>query len=96
MLIPLLQPGEGDPKPIFPDDTLARRENDGSWKCGTCVNEDIDSASVKANPNSEKAQKIIARRQREEMFKQTDKRLREGRTTTTTTTATSTNQKLFK
>src|SRR5215217_4940824 len=68
---------KGDPKPIMPDDFLARREKDGSYKCGTCIKEEIDTAIIKANPNSEKAQKIIARRQREEMIDRLNKQLYE-------------------
>ena len=51
---------KGSPKPIMPDDFLARKEKDGSYKCGVCVQEDIDSAIIKANPNSEKARNILA------------------------------------
>jgi formate dehydrogenase assembly factor FdhD len=66
---------KGQPKPIMPDDFLARREKDGSYKCGVCVQEDIDNAIVKANPNSEKSQKIIAKRQREEAIDKLNKEL---------------------
>ena len=44
----------------------AHREKDGSYKCSVCIQEDIDNAIVKVNPNSEKAQAILKRRQREE------------------------------
>ena len=64
---------KGQPKPIMPDDFLARKEKDGSYKCGVCVQEDIDSAIVKANPNSEKA--ILKRRQREEVIDKLNKEL---------------------
>ena len=66
---------KGAPKPIMPDDLLARKEKDGSYRCGVCVQEDIDSAIIKANPNSEKSQKIIARRQREEAIDKLNKEL---------------------
>jgi hypothetical protein len=66
---------KGSPKPIMPDDLLARKEKDGSYKCGVCVQEDIDSAIIKANPNSDKSQKIIARRQREETIDKLNKEL---------------------
>jgi len=66
---------KGAPKPIMPDDLLARKEKDGSYKCGVCVQEDIDNAIVKANPNSEKSQKIIAKRQREEAIDKLNKEL---------------------
>jgi hypothetical protein len=57
---------KGAPKPIMPDDFLARKEKDGSYKCGVCV---------EANPNSEKAQAIIKRRQREEAIDRLNKQL---------------------
>ena len=66
---------KGQPKPIMPDDFLARREKDGSYKCGTCIREDIDNVIIKANPNSEKAQAIIKRRQREEAIDRLNKQL---------------------
>jgi hypothetical protein len=66
---------KGQPKPIMPDDFLARREKDGSYKCGVCIQEDIDSAIIKANPNSEKAQAIVKRRQREEVIDRLNKQL---------------------
>ena len=68
---------KGAPKPIMPDDFLARREKDGSYKCGVCVQEDIDSAIIKANPNSEKARNILARRQREQAIDKMNKELYE-------------------
>jgi|SRR5215207_3952438 len=57
---------KGQPKPIMPDDLLARQEKDGSYKCGTCIRQDLDTAIIKALPNSGKAREIIKRRQREE------------------------------
>ena len=68
---------KGSPKPIMPDDLLACKEKDGSYKCGICVQEDIDSAIVKANPNSEKAQAILKQRQREETINKMNKLLYE-------------------
>jgi formate dehydrogenase assembly factor FdhD len=59
----------------MPDDFLARKEKDGSYKCGVCVEEDIDNVIIKANPNSEKAQAIIKRRQREEAIDRLNKQL---------------------
>ena len=61
----------------MPNDFLARRENDGSYKCGVCVREDIDNVIIKANPNSEKAQAILKRRQREEAIDKVNRLLYE-------------------
>jgi formate dehydrogenase assembly factor FdhD len=65
----------GSPKPIMPDDLLARREKDWSYRCGVCVQEDIDNAIVRVNPTSEKAQAILKRRQREEAIDKLNKEL---------------------
>jgi formate dehydrogenase assembly factor FdhD len=68
---------EERPKPIMPDDLLARREKDGSYKCGLCVREEIETAIVKANPNSAKSQEIIKRRNREAMIDKMNRQLYE-------------------
>ena len=68
---------KGAPKPIMPDDLLARKEKDGSYKCGTCIKEEIDTAIIKANPNSQKSQEILARRRREEAIDRMNKKLYE-------------------
>jgi len=67
----------GRSKPIMPDDLLARKEADGSYRCGVCVNEMIDNSIIKVNPNSEKARNILARRQREEAINRMNKLLYE-------------------
>lgn len=50
---------------IFPEDTLACREADGRWKCGTCVQNDLRKKIVSVTPNSQRAREIIAEEQQQ-------------------------------
>jgi formate dehydrogenase assembly factor FdhD len=68
---------DGRPKPILPNDMGARRERDGSYKCGTCIQESIDNSIIKTNPNSVKSQKILRRRKHEQMIDEINKRIYE-------------------
>lgn len=50
---------------IFPEDTLAYREADGRWKCGTCVQNDLKMKIVSVTPNSIRAREIKAEEQQQ-------------------------------
>jgi hypothetical protein len=46
----------------YPNDTYAHPDNLGRWKCGTCIEREIQDKIVKVTPNSDRAKEIIAER----------------------------------
>lgn len=56
--IPVLD-GKGSPGLIYPDDYGAQKQDDGSWKCGKCILEDIQKKIVQVIPESDRAKQII-------------------------------------
>jgi len=45
----------------YPNDWLAT-EQEGKWKCGNCIEREIQDRLIKVTPNSDRAKEIIAER----------------------------------
>jgi hypothetical protein len=46
----------------YPNDWLAKPDNLGRWKCGNCIEREVQDKIVRITPNSDRAKEIIAER----------------------------------
>jgi hypothetical protein len=67
----------------YPNDTYAHPDNMGRWKCGNCIEREIQDKIVRVTPNSDRAKEIIAERaaiQKKELeFKRMESEIRKMR-----------------
>jgi nitrate reductase beta subunit len=63
----------------YPNERLAT-EQEGKWKCGNCVEREIQDRTIKVTPNSDRAKEILAERkvkqQKELEFKRLEAQVR--------------------
>ena len=46
----------------YPNDWLATKQDNGKWKCGNCIEKEIQDMIVRVTPNSDRAKEIMAER----------------------------------
>jgi len=46
----------------YPNDWLAKPDNQGKWKCGNCIEREFQDMIVRVTPNSDRAKEIIEER----------------------------------
>ena len=68
---------------VYPNDIYAEKDKTGKWKCGNCIDREIQDRIVRVTPTSNRAKEIIADRKREEgrklQMKMFDARMRKSR-----------------
>jgi Fe-S-cluster-containing hydrogenase component 2 len=71
----------------YPNDWLATKQDNGKWKCGNCIEREIQDRTIKVTPNSDRAKEILTERkikqQKELEFKRREAEVRKmhGRAT---------------
>jgi hypothetical protein len=64
----------------YPNDNYAHPDNLGRWKCGNCIDREIQDRIVRVTPNSDRAKEILAERkvkqQKELEFKRWEAQVR--------------------
>jgi hypothetical protein len=51
---------------VYPNDIYAEKDKTGKWKCGNCIDREIQDRIVRVTPNSKRAREIIADRKRKD------------------------------
>jgi Fe-S-cluster-containing hydrogenase component 2 len=54
---------------VYPSDIYAEKDDKGQWKCGNCIDMEIQDRIVRVIPTSNRAKEILADRKREEQKK---------------------------
>lgn len=54
------------PSKHVPNDIYAEKDKTGKWKCGNCIDREIQNRIIIVTPNSNRAHEIIAERKKEE------------------------------
>jgi hypothetical protein len=44
----------------YPNDVIAKEDSSGKWKCGNCIDRELQDMMVRVAPNSPRAKEIIA------------------------------------